>query len=227
MMLAYVFLKLTRILTKSGRACLWPWHLTQKTLGVLLIWYITHIQSLKVLCRKVFQLSQHKESVDGQTDGRTDRPQMTHIRTWPRFCPDKHSDEVWKFSVKKYSNYRSTRKLWTDGETDRQTPDDPYSNFTKIFSRQTFWRSLKLLCRKVFQLSPHKESVDGQTDRPQMTHIRTWSRSYPDKNSDQVWSFYVEKYSSYGSTKCGRTDSRMDSYVAIGMANPYVKFLCG
>ena len=53
--------------------------ITPKTMGVLLIWYITHIESLKVLSRKVFQLSQHKESVDRQTDGWTDISKMTHI----------------------------------------------------------------------------------------------------------------------------------------------------
>ena len=126
--------------------------MTPRTIGVLLIWYITHIQGLDVLCRRVFQLSQHKESVDSQTDlrwpifeldqdltqtniltksesslyksipviaaqrkcRRTLRPQMTFIRTWPRSYPNKHSDQVWKFSVEKYSSYRSTKKVWTD-----------------------------------------------------------------------------------------------------------------
>ena len=207
--------KWTRILTKSDRAppvTLTFDVLTQKTLGVLLIWYITHIQSLKVLCRKVFQLSQPKKVWTRQTDGaQTPEP---IIELDQDSCPDKHSDEVWKFSVEKYAAQEKCGRTDGDGQT-----DDPYSNLTKIFPRQTFWRSLKVLCRKVFeQLSPHKESVDGQcgrTDRPQMTHIRTWPRSSPDKHSDQVWSFYVEKYSSYGSTKCGRTDWRMDTYVAI------------
>ena len=70
----------SRILTKSGRAPPQPVTLTfnvmtPKTIGVLL-WYI---QSLKVLGRKVFELSQHKESMDGRTDKQTDR--QTHERT--------------------------------------------------------------------------------------------------------------------------------------------------
>ena len=80
------------------------------------------MQSLKVLCRKVFQLSQHTESVDRRTKRRTNR------------------------------------------KTDRQTPDEQYSKLTKILSKETFRWSLKVLCRKVFQLSQHKESVDRQTD---------------------------------------------------------------
>ena len=99
--------------------------------------------------------------MDGRTDGRT---QMTHFWTWPRSYPDKHSDQVGKFSVKNYSSYRSTKKVWMDRRMDRQTPDEPYSNLTKILPRQTFWPSLKVLHRKVFQLSQHKERMDGQTD---------------------------------------------------------------
>ena len=122
--------------------------------------------------------------------------------------------KVWKFSVEKYSSYGSTKKVWMDRQMDRQTPDDPYSNLTKILPRQTFWWSLKVLCRKVFQFSQHKESMDGQidgwTNRPQMTHIRTWPRSYPDTHSDQIWKFSVEKYSSYRSTKKVWTDGPTD-----------------
>ena len=51
-------------------------------------------------------------------DGRMDRPQMTHIWTWPRSYPDKHCDQVWKFSLEKYSSYGSTKKVWADGQTD-------------------------------------------------------------------------------------------------------------
>ena len=161
------------------------------------------------------------------TDGRTDRPQMSDIRSWPRSCPEKHSDEVWKFSVEKYSSYRSTKKVWTDRRTDGQT--DPrwpileldqdltqtniltkfesslqksipviaaqcsirernVKNPKKLPVTLTFdimtpktigvlliWyithiQSLKVLGWKVFELSQHKESVDGQTDRQMWQH---------------------------------------------------------
>ena len=54
------------------------------------------------------------------TDRRTDRPQMTHIRTWPRSCPDKHSDQVWKFLVTRKVFQLSQHKK-VDKQTDGQT----------------------------------------------------------------------------------------------------------
>ena len=58
--------------------------MTPKTIGVLLIWYITHKQNFKVLRWKV--LSQHKGSVDRGTDGRmnglTDRQMMWLLHTF-------------------------------------------------------------------------------------------------------------------------------------------------
>ena len=56
---------------------------------------------------------------DRRTDWRTNRSKMTHIRTWPRSYPDKHSGQVWKFSVAKFSSYPSIKKVWTDRWTDR------------------------------------------------------------------------------------------------------------
>ena len=45
----------------------------------------------------------------GQTDGRTDGPQMTHIQTFNSRLPEK------------YSSYCSTKKVWTDRQTDSLT----------------------------------------------------------------------------------------------------------
>ena len=98
---------------------------------------------------------QHKESVDRQADGRTDRSKMTHIRTWPRSYPDKHFGQVRKFSVAKYSSYPSIKKVWTDRWTDRRTPNDSYSNLTTNILIK-FESS-----RKVFKLSSRR--TDRQT----------------------------------------------------------------
>ena len=53
--------------------------------------------------------SYHSIKKWGQTDGRTDWPQMTRIQTFNSRLPEK------------YSSYCSTKKVWTDGQTDSLT----------------------------------------------------------------------------------------------------------
>ena len=99
--------------------------------------------------------STKKVLTDGQTDGQTDP-------RWLRSYPDKHSGKVWKFSVAKYSSYPSIKKVWTYRWTDRQTPDDSYSNFTtNIYSDQVwkFW-----VTRKSIQVIAAQRKC-GRTDR--------------------------------------------------------------
>ena len=50
-----------------------------------------------------------------------DRPQMTHIRTWPRFSPDKHPDQVWKFLVIRKVFQLSQHKESVDEQTAGRT----------------------------------------------------------------------------------------------------------
>ena len=125
-------------------------------------------------------LSQHKESVEGETDGRGDRPQMTHIRTWPRSYPDKHSDKVWKFSVESIPVIAAQIKSGrTDGWTDRSQMTHiliwprsyPDKNFDQVwkFSVENYssYRSTKRVwtCRRTYgQTGPRRPIFELDRD---------------------------------------------------------------
>ena len=93
---------------------------------------------------------------DRQTDGRMDRSKMTHIRAWPRSYPDKHSGQVWKFSVAKYSSYPSIKKVWTDKWT-----DGPQMTHIQTFNSQ-------LPEKNSSYCSTKKMWMDRRTDRQMM-----------------------------------------------------------
>ena len=110
--------------------------MTPKTIGVLLIWYITHVQSLKDLCRKAFELSQHKVKTDG----------------W-------RTDDVITIG---HPHFQCPNKLPVTLTFDVMTPKT-ISVLLIIYI--THIQSLKVLCRKALEISQHKESVDGRTNR--------------------------------------------------------------
>ena len=89
---------------------------------------------------------------NAQTDGRTDRSKMTHIRTWPRCYPDKHSGQVFCSKVFLLSQHIESVDRQMDGQTDPR-----WLIFEHYYKHSDqVWKFS--VTRKVFK------SSDGQTD---------------------------------------------------------------
>ena len=67
-------------------------------------------------------------------------PDMTHIRNWPWYCQDKHSDQVYQNRVTNVASRVKTRLskdlTWWPSFYIKH---DPFSNLAQILLRQAFW----------------------------------------------------------------------------------------
>ena len=73
------------------------------------------------------------------------------IRTWPRYCRDDHSEQVW-WQLDQNCGLWSGHKvfLWFDLLILFLTQHDPYSNLIEILSRWLFWASLMKIRPKLW-----------------------------------------------------------------------------
>jgi len=84
-------------------------------------------------------------------------PNMTHIRTWPRYCQNKHSDQVIKIRWQIWPLECKKKFLRFDLVTSFLTRHDPYSNLTWILSKQTFWQSFINIWSQIWPLECKQE----------------------------------------------------------------------
>ena len=118
-------------------------------------------------------------------------PDMTHIRTWPRYCQDDHSEQVW---------WRLDQKCGlqcSQGFSMMWPTDLVFDPTSPIFELN--WDIVKMIILSKFDEDWTKTMASRVFTRffydltywpcfwPDMTHIWTWPRYCQDDHSEQVW----------------------------------------